>query len=79
MSICILNMIEMQAYYSAAYYDVLRTIGFRTELLQTLTDGFRFFGELSRAGKIAPARLVARRPCSRSKIGGSGLLTLIRK
>jgi hypothetical protein len=68
-------MIEMQAYYSAAYYDVLRTIGFRTELLQTLTDGFRFFGELSRAGKIAPARLVARRPCSRSKIGGSGLLS----
>jgi hypothetical protein len=37
--------------------------------------GFRFFGELSRAGKIASAQLVVRRPCSRSKIGGSGLLS----
>ena len=38
-----LNMIEMQL-----TYDVLRTVGFRTDLLQTLTDGFRFLGELSR-------------------------------
>jgi ubiquinone/menaquinone biosynthesis C-methylase UbiE len=52
-----LNMIEMQL-----TYDVLRTLGFRTDLLQTLTDGFRFLGELSRAGKIAQARLIARRP-----------------
>ncbi len=51
-----LNMIEMQL-----TYDVLRTVGFRTDLLQTLTDGFRFLGELSRAGKIAQARFIARR------------------
>ena len=29
--------------------------------MKTLTDGFRFLGELSRAGKIAQARFVARR------------------
>ncbi|MGO9455213.1 MAG: class I SAM-dependent methyltransferase [Candidatus Binataceae bacterium] len=51
-----LNMIEMQL-----TYDVLRTLGFRTDLLQTLTDGFGFLGELARAGKIAQARFVARR------------------
>jgi ubiquinone/menaquinone biosynthesis C-methylase UbiE len=51
-----LNMIEMQL-----TYDVLRTLAFRTDLLQTLTDGFRFLGELSHAGKIAQARFVARR------------------
>ncbi len=51
-----LNMIEMQL-----TYDVLRTVAFRTDLLQALTDGFRFLGELSRAGKIAQARFVARR------------------
>lgn len=51
-----LNMIEMQL-----TYDVLQTLGFRADLLQTLTDGFRFLAELSRAGKIAQARFVARR------------------
>ncbi len=51
-----LNMIEMQL-----TYDVLRTLGFRMDLLQTLTDGFRFLGELSRSGKIAQARYIARR------------------
>ena len=51
-----LNMIEMQL-----TYDVLRTLGFRTDLLQALTDGFRFLGELARAGKIAQARFVALR------------------
>ncbi len=51
-----LKMIEMQL-----TYDVLRTIAFRTDLMKTLTDGFRFLGELSRAGKIAQARFVARR------------------
>jgi SAM-dependent methyltransferase len=51
-----LNMIEMQL-----TYDVLRTLAFRTELLETLVDGFRFLGELARAGKIAQARFVARR------------------
>jgi hypothetical protein len=42
-----LNMIEMQL-----TYDVLRTVAFCSELLQTITDSFRFLGELSRAGKI---------------------------
>jgi ubiquinone/menaquinone biosynthesis C-methylase UbiE len=51
-----LNMIEMQL-----AYDVLRTVAFRTDLMQTLVDGFRFLGELSRAGKIAQARFIARR------------------
>jgi SAM-dependent methyltransferase len=51
-----LNMIEMQL-----TYDVLRTVAFRSELLQTITDSFRFLGELSRAGKIVQARFIARR------------------
>jgi sarcosine/dimethylglycine N-methyltransferase len=51
-----LKMIEMQL-----TYDVLRTVAFRTELMETLVDGFRFLGELARAGKIAQARFVARR------------------
>jgi ubiquinone/menaquinone biosynthesis C-methylase UbiE len=52
-----LNMIEMQL-----TYDVLRTLAFRAELMATLVDGFRFLAELARAGKIAQARFVARRP-----------------
>ena len=51
-----LNMIETQL-----TYDVLRTLAFRAELLETLVDGFRFLGELARAGKIAQARFIARR------------------
>ena len=51
-----LNMIEMQL-----TYDVLRIVAFRSELLQTITDSFRFLGELSRAGKIVQARFIARR------------------
>jgi ubiquinone/menaquinone biosynthesis C-methylase UbiE len=51
-----LNMIEMQL-----TYDVLRTLAFRTELLEALVDGFRFLGEMARAGKIAQARFVALR------------------
>ncbi len=51
-----LNMIEMQL-----TYDLLRTLAFRTELLETLVDGFRFLGEMARAGKVAQARFVARR------------------
>jgi len=52
-----LNMSEMQL-----TYDVLRTLAFRAELMETLVDGFRFLAELARAGKIAQARFVARRP-----------------
>lgn len=51
-----LNMIEMQL-----TYDVLRTLAFRVDLMDTLVDGFRFLRELARAGKIAQARFVARR------------------
>lgn len=51
-----LNMIEMQL-----TYDVLKTLAFRIELMETLVDGFRFLAELARAGKIAQARFVARR------------------
>jgi len=57
-----LNMIEMQL-----TYDVLRTLGFRTDLLQTLSDGFRFLGDLSRAG-IDCASAV----CSSADLGGLG-------
>ena len=56
MDLC-LNMIEMQL-----TYDVLATLVFRTDQLQTLTDGFRFLDELSQRGKIAQARFIARRP-----------------
>jgi hypothetical protein len=51
-----LNMIEMQL-----TYDVLRTLAFSTDLLETLIDGFGFLADLSRVGKIAQARFVARR------------------
>ena len=51
-----LKMIEMQL-----TYDVLATVGFRTDLLDRVVDEFRFLSEMSRAGKIAQARFVARR------------------
>lgn len=51
-----LKMIEMQL-----TYDVLATVAFRKDLLQTLVEGFRLLGELSRAGKIIQARFIARR------------------
>src|SRR5208337_1194754 len=51
-----LDMVEMQL-----RYDALRTVGFRTDLLDALIDGFRFIGEMARAGKIAQARFIARR------------------
>jgi ubiquinone/menaquinone biosynthesis C-methylase UbiE len=50
------NMIEMQL-----TYDVLATVGFRTELLKIVTDNFRFLGRLARAGKLVQARFVAQR------------------
>ena len=51
-----LNMVEMQL-----TYDILKTLAFRNDLLQTVTEGFRFLAELARADKIAQARFVARR------------------
>jgi SAM-dependent methyltransferase len=51
-----LNMVEMQL-----TYDILKTLAFRNDLLQTFTEGFRFLAEMGRAGKIAQARFVARR------------------
>jgi len=50
------KMIEMQL-----TYDVLATLGFRSDLLKTLLEGFRFLGELSDARKIVQARFIARR------------------
>ena len=50
------NMIEMQL-----KYDALRILGFSTELLDALLDGFRFIGEMARAGKVAQGRFIARR------------------
>jgi SAM-dependent methyltransferase len=51
-----LNMIEMQL-----TYDVLATLTFRNDLLQTMIEGFRFLSEMSRAGKVAQAPFIARR------------------
>jgi SAM-dependent methyltransferase len=51
-----LNMIEMQL-----TYDVLATVGHQAALLPTILDGFRFLGEMSRAGKIMQGRFIARR------------------
>jgi ubiquinone/menaquinone biosynthesis C-methylase UbiE len=51
-----LKMIEMQL-----TYDVLATVGFRKDLLQTIIEGFRFLGEMSRARKIVQARFIARK------------------
>ena len=51
-----LKMIEMQL-----TYDVLGTVGYRTDLLERVVDGFRFLKAMSLAGKITQARFVARR------------------
>jgi ubiquinone/menaquinone biosynthesis C-methylase UbiE len=51
-----LNMVEMQL-----TYDILKALAFRSDLLQTFTEGFRFLAEMARADKIAQARIVARR------------------
>lgn len=55
MDLC-LKMIEMQL-----TYDVLATLAFRRDLLQTLVEGFRFLRDISRAQKIVQARFIARR------------------
>lgn len=55
MDLC-LNMIEMQL-----TYDVLATLAFRRDLLQTLVEGFRFLREMADARKIVQARFIARR------------------
>jgi ubiquinone/menaquinone biosynthesis C-methylase UbiE len=51
-----LKMIEMQL-----TYDVLATLTFRNDLLQTMIEGFRFLSEMSRVGKVVQARFIARR------------------
>jgi len=51
-----LKMIEMQL-----TYDVLATLAFRKDLLQTMIEGFRFLSEISRAGKVVQAQFIARR------------------
>jgi hypothetical protein len=42
-------------------YDVLATVGFRKDLLETIAGGFRFLGEMSRARKIVQTRFIARK------------------
>ena len=51
-----IDMIDMQL-----KYDALRIVGFNTELLEALLDGFRFLVDMARAGKIAQGRFIARR------------------
>jgi hypothetical protein len=51
-----LDMVEIQL-----TYDILKTLAFRSDLLQTFTEGFRFLAEMARADKVAQARFVARR------------------
>jgi sarcosine/dimethylglycine N-methyltransferase len=55
MDLC-LKMIEMQL-----TYDVLATLAFRRDLLETVVEGFRFLHDISRAEKIVQARFIARR------------------
>jgi len=55
MDLC-LKMIEIQL-----TYDVLATLAFRGDLLQTLVEGFSFMRDISRARKIVQARFIARR------------------
>lgn len=42
-------------------YDALRIVEYRPDVLDMLIDGFRFIGEMARAGKVAQARFIARR------------------
>jgi ubiquinone/menaquinone biosynthesis C-methylase UbiE len=49
-----LKMAEMQL-----TYDALRILNFDTEQLGTIATGFKFFGDLARAGKIAQGRFIA--------------------
>ena len=49
------KMIEMQL-----TYDVLATVGFRKDLLQTIIEGFRFLGDMSQVRKMQ-ARFIARK------------------
>jgi ubiquinone/menaquinone biosynthesis C-methylase UbiE len=49
-----LKMIEMQL-----SYDVLATVAFRKDLLQTIIEGFRFLGEMGSARKVVQGRFIA--------------------
>lgn len=51
-----LAMIDMQL-----TYDALRIIGFDTELLRVMSDGFAFMRDLAHADKVIQARFIARR------------------
>jgi SAM-dependent methyltransferase len=51
-----LQMVDMQL-----MYDALRILNFDSEQLGSVANGFNFFGELARAGKIAQGRFIARK------------------
>jgi sarcosine/dimethylglycine N-methyltransferase len=51
-----LNLIDMQL-----SYDVLRLIGFDTNLLETILGAFTSLRDLGRAGKVVQGRFIARR------------------
>jgi SAM-dependent methyltransferase len=50
------KMAEMQL-----TWDALKIIGFDTELLAMIMNGFRFFGDLARDDKLAQGRFIARK------------------
>jgi ubiquinone/menaquinone biosynthesis C-methylase UbiE len=50
------NMVDMQL-----TYDALRILEFDSEQLEAVANGFRFFGSLAQAGKLAQGRFIARR------------------
>lgn len=51
-----LNMFDMQF-----TYDALRIIGFDTDLMRTISDGFSFIRELAHGNNVAQGRFIARR------------------
>ena len=51
-----LLMVDMQL-----MYDALKILGFDSEQLGSVANGFNFFGELAKAGKIAQGRFIARK------------------
>jgi SAM-dependent methyltransferase len=51
-----LQMADMQL-----TYDGLKILGFDVELMESVANGFKFFGELAHAGKIAQGRFIARK------------------
>ena len=51
-----LQMVDMQL-----TYDGLKILGFDVELMESVANGFKFFGEIAHADKIAQGRFIARK------------------